>query len=205
MKAAVFYEHHAPLIATEIKHLTGVSSFAEYAVVPESSVVKIRPDVPLEVAALVGCGVMTGVGAVINTAKVEPGSSVAVIGCGGVGLNTVQGTVLAGAEKIIAIDLNPHKLALAIQFGATHCVNPKEGDPVSRVLALTDGLGADYSFEVIGRSDTALQAYHSIRPGGHSRRGRRRQTGRYADHSHLLSLAGENLNGLLLRLRSAKR
>ena len=128
---------------TEIKHLTGVSSFAEYAVVPESSTVKIRPDVPLEVAALVGCGVMTGVGAVINTAKVEPGSS-----------------------KVIAIDLNPHKLALAIQFGATHCLNPQDGDPVSQVLELTEGLGADYAFEVIGRSDTAVQAYQSIRPDG---------------------------------------
>ena len=133
---------------------------------PESSTVKIRPDVPLEVAALVGCGVMTGVGAVINTAKVEPGSSVAVIGCGGVGLNTVQGAVLAGAEKVIAIDLNPHKLALATQFGATHCLNPQDGDPVSQVLGLTEGLGADYAFEVIGRSDTAVQAYQSIRPGG---------------------------------------
>ena len=151
---------------TEIKHFTGVSSFAEYAVVPESGIVKIRPDVPLEVAALVGCGVMTGVGAVINTAKVEPGTSVVVIGCGGVGLNTVQGAVLAGAEKIIAIDLNPHKLELATQFGATHCVDPKDGDPVSQVLELTEGLGADYAFEVIGRSDTAVQAYHSIRPGG---------------------------------------
>lgn len=151
---------------TEIKHFTGVSSFAEYAVVPESGTVKIRPDVPLEAAALVGCGVMTGVGAVINTAKVEPGTSVAVIGCGGVGLNTIQGAVLAGAEKIIAIDLNPMKLELATHFGATHCVNPKDGDPVTQVLGLTDGLGADYAFEVIGRSDTAVQAYNSIRPGG---------------------------------------
>ncbi len=121
---------------TEIKHFTGVSSFAEYAVVPETGIVKIRTDVPLEAAALVGCGVMTGVGAVINTAKVEPGSSVAVIGCGGVGLNAVQGAVLAGAEKIIAIDLNPKKLELAKQFGATHFVNPKDGDPVTQVLGL---------------------------------------------------------------------
>jgi S-(hydroxymethyl)glutathione dehydrogenase/alcohol dehydrogenase len=151
---------------TEIKHFTGVSSFAEYAVVPEAGIVKIRTDVPLEAAALVGCGVMTGVGAVINTAKVEPGSSVAVIGCGGVGLNVVQGAVLAGAEKIIAIDLNPRKLELAKQFGATHFVNPKEGDPVTQVLGLTDGLGVDYAFEVIGRADTAVQAYNSIRPGG---------------------------------------
>lgn len=151
---------------TEIKHFTGVSSFGEYAVVPETGVVKIRQDVPLEAAALVGCGVMTGVGAAINTAKVEPGTSVAVIGCGGVGLNTIQGAVLAGAEKIIAIDLNPHKLELAAQFGATHQVNPKDGDPVSQVQALTDGLGVDYAFEVIGRADTAVQAYNSIRPGG---------------------------------------
>ena len=150
----------------DIMHFTGVSSFAEYAVVPETGIVKIRPDVPLEAAALVGCGVMTGVGAVINTAKVEPGSSVAVIGCGGVGLNAVQGAALAGAEKIIAIDLNPKKLQLAKQFGATHLVNARDEDPVSRVLALTDGLGADYAFEVIGRADTAVQAYNSIRPGG---------------------------------------
>jgi len=150
----------------EIHHFTGVASFAEYAVVPESGVVKIRPDAPLDVAALVGCGVMTGVGAVINTAKVEPGASVAVIGCGGVGLNVVQGAVLAGAEKIIAVDLNPQKLEWAKLFGATHPVNPADGDPVSQVLNLTDGLGADYAFEVIGRADTAAQAYFSIRPGG---------------------------------------
>lgn len=151
---------------TEIRHFIGVSSFAEYAVVPESGVVKIRTDVPLEVAALVGCGVMTGVGAAIRTAKVEPGSSVAVIGCGGVGLNVIQGAALAGAEKIIAIDLNTQKLDLAKQFGATHIVNPNDGDPVLQVLGLTDMLGADYAFEVIGRGDTALQAYNSIRPGG---------------------------------------
>jgi S-(hydroxymethyl)glutathione dehydrogenase/alcohol dehydrogenase len=152
--------------ALEIRHFTGVASFAEYAVVPEAGVVKIRPDVPLDAAALVGCGVMTGVGAVINTAKVTPGASVVVIGCGGVGLNVVQGAVLAGAEKIIAVDLNPQKLAWAKQFGATHLVNPADGDPVTQVLGLTDGLGADYAFEVIGRADTVVQAYHSIRPGG---------------------------------------
>lgn len=150
----------------EIRHFTGVASFAEYAVVPESGVVKIRSDVPLDVAALVGCGVMTGVGAVINTAKVEPGSSVVVIGCGGVGLNVVQGAVLAGAGIIIAVDVNPQKLAWARQFGATHLVNPHESDPISQVFALTNGFGADYAFEVIGRSDTAMQAYLSICPGG---------------------------------------
>ena len=151
---------------TDIHHFTGVSSFAEYAVVPQTGIVKIRPDVPLEAAALVGCGVMTGVGAAINTAKVEPGTSAVVIGCGGVGLNTIQGAALAGAEKIIAVDLNPQKLEWASQFGATHHVNPNDGDPVNQVLALTDGLGADYAFEVIGRADTAVQAYNSIRPGG---------------------------------------
>jgi S-(hydroxymethyl)glutathione dehydrogenase/alcohol dehydrogenase len=150
----------------EIRIFTGVGSFAEYTVVPEAGVVKIRKDVPLDAAALVGCGVMTGVGAIINTAKVEAGSSVVVIGCGGVGLNVIQGAVLAGAERIIAIDLNPKKLELAKQFGATHCVNPTDGDPVTQVLGLTDGLGAEYAFEVIGRADTAVQAYNSIRPGG---------------------------------------
>jgi S-(hydroxymethyl)glutathione dehydrogenase/alcohol dehydrogenase len=151
---------------TKIRIFTGVASFAEYTVVPEAGVVPIRADVPLEAAALVGCGVMTGVGAVVNTAKVEPGSSVVVIGCGGVGLNVVQGAVLAGAEKIIGVDLNPRKLTLATQFGATHTVNPAEGDPVTQVLGLTNGLGADYAFEVIGRADTAVQAYFSIKPGG---------------------------------------
>ncbi len=124
----------------EIRHFTGVSSFAEYAVVPETGVVSIRKDVPLEAAALVGFG--------------------------GVGLNAVQGAALAGAEKIIAVDLNPKKLETAKQFGATHFVSPSEGDPVKQVLALTDGLGADYAFEVIGRADTVVQAYNSIRPGG---------------------------------------
>jgi S-(hydroxymethyl)glutathione dehydrogenase/alcohol dehydrogenase len=109
---------------------------------------------------------MTGVGAAINTAKVAPGSSVVVIGCGGVGLNVVQGAALAGAEKIIAVDLNARKLEWAKQFGATHLVNPADGDPLTQVLGLTDGLGADYAFEVIGRADTVVQAYHSIRPGG---------------------------------------
>jgi S-(hydroxymethyl)glutathione dehydrogenase/alcohol dehydrogenase len=150
----------------EIRHFIGVSSFAEYAIVPESGVVKIRTDIPLEVAALVGCGVMTGVGAATRTAKVEPGSSVAVIGCGGVGLNVIQGAALAGAGKIIAIDLHTMKLDLAKQFGATHLVNPADGDPVIQVLGLTDMLGVDYAFEAIGRGDTALQAYNSIRPGG---------------------------------------
>ena len=151
---------------TEIRIFTGVGSFSEYTVVPEAGVVKIRKDVPLDAAALVGCGVMTGVGAAINTAKVEAGSSVAVIGCGGVGLNVIQGAVLAGAEKIIAIDLNPKKLEFAKQFGATHFINPDDGDPVTQVLGLTDGLGVEYAFEVIGRADTAVQAYNSIRPGG---------------------------------------
>jgi S-(hydroxymethyl)glutathione dehydrogenase/alcohol dehydrogenase len=134
----------------EIRHFAGVSSFGELTVLPQEGVVKIDPAVPLDKAAIVGCAVMTGVGAVINTAKVEPGASVVVVGCGGVGLNVIQGSVLAGAEKIIAVDLLENKLAYARQFGATHTLNPREGDPLAAIKDLTEGRGADYAFEVIG-------------------------------------------------------
>ncbi len=142
-----------------------MSSFAEYMLVPEDSLVKIRKDVPLDRAALVGCGVMTGVGAAMNTAKVEPGSSCAVIGTGGVGLNVIQGCALAGAEKIIAIDVHPNKLEMAREFGATHFVNASKEDPVAKVQELTAG-GADYAFEVIGLPSAITQAFNMIRRGG---------------------------------------
>ena len=142
-----------------------MSSFAEYMVVPENGVVKIRKDVPLDRAALVGCGVMTGVGAVINTAKVEPGATVAVIGTGGVGLNVIQGAELAGAERIIAIDIHPNKLEMAREFGATHFVDASKEDPIGRVRELTDG-GADYAFEVIGLPQAITQAFNMVRRGG---------------------------------------
>jgi S-(hydroxymethyl)glutathione dehydrogenase/alcohol dehydrogenase len=142
-----------------------MSSFAEYAVVQEGGVVKIRKDASLESAALVGCGVMTGVGAAINTAKVEPGSICAVIGTGGVGLNVIQGCILAGAERVIAIDINPNKLEMAREFGATDFVDASKEDPVAKVLELTGG-GADYAFEVIGLPQAITQAFDMVRRGG---------------------------------------
>lgn len=142
-----------------------MSSFAEYMVVPEGGVVKIPKEVPLTSAALVGCGVMTGVGAAINTAKVEPGSTCAVIGTGGVGLNVIQGCALAGAARIIAIDINAKKLDLARAFGATHCIDAAKDDPVAKVREMTGG-GADYAFEVIGLPEAITQAFDMVRPGG---------------------------------------
>jgi S-(hydroxymethyl)glutathione dehydrogenase / alcohol dehydrogenase len=150
----------------EIKHFSGVSSFSEYTVLPVQGVVPIRKDVPLQTAALVGCAVMTGVGAVINTAQVEPGSSVLVFGSGGVGLNVIQGAALAGAEKVIAVDLLDNKLEFAREFGATHVVNSSKEDPVAAVQRITGGLGADYAFEVIGLGKTIRQAYDMVRKGG---------------------------------------
>lgn len=142
-----------------------MSSFAEYMVVPQGGVVKIREEVPMAAAALVGCSVMTGVGAAINTAKVEPGSSCAVIGSGGVGLNVIQGCALAGAERIIAIDINTNKLEMAREFGATHFVDASKENPVQKVQELTGG-GADYAFEVIGLPAAITQAFNMVRRGG---------------------------------------
>jgi len=150
----------------EIKHFACVSSFAEYAIVPESALVQTPPEVPLDKAALVGCCVTTGVGAALWTARVEPGSSVVVIGCGGVGLNVIQGAALAGAERIIAVDVRPSKLEYAEEFGATHTINASNTDPVQAVRDLTSGEGADYAFEVIGLIKTAQQALQCTRRGG---------------------------------------
>jgi NDMA-dependent alcohol dehydrogenase len=149
-----------------IYHMAALSSLAQYAVVPEISCVKIPAGVPLDKACLVGCGVMTGVGAAINTAKVEPGSSAVVIGCGGVGLNVIQGCALAGAGTIIGVDLMDNKLEYAKQFGATHTINPSGQDLVKAVRSLTEGRGADYAFEVIGLGETIEQAYACSRQGG---------------------------------------
>jgi S-(hydroxymethyl)glutathione dehydrogenase/alcohol dehydrogenase len=142
-----------------------LSAFAEYMLVHENTLVKIRDDMPLDRAALIGCAVTTGLGAVFNTAKAPPGSSVAVIGCGGVGLNAVQGAAIAGAGRIIAIDTMPWKLELASQFGATDLVDVTDGDPVAQVLDLTDG-GVEYSFEAIGLKITAEQSFAMLRKGG---------------------------------------
>jgi S-(hydroxymethyl)glutathione dehydrogenase/alcohol dehydrogenase len=150
----------------EIKHFAGVSSFSEYSVIPERAVLKIPNDFPLDKAALLGCGVITGVGAVFNAARVRPGSSVAVFGTGGVGVNVIQGAAIAGAEKIIAVDILSSKLEFAKRFGATHTINAKETKPVEAVRALTGGRGVDYSFEVIGLPETIRQAYDSLSKRG---------------------------------------
>lgn len=150
----------------EIKHFAGVSSFSEYTVVPARAVVKIPADFPLEKAALLGCGVITGVGAAINAARVKPGSSVVVFGCGGVGINVIQGAALAGAEKIIGVDILANKLNYARTFGATHTLNAKEVNPVEAVRALTNGRGVDYAFEVVGQPATIRQAYDCLSKRG---------------------------------------
>ena len=150
----------------EVVHqFANLSSYAEQLLVHEHAVVKIREDMPLDKAALIGCGVTTGVGAVINTAKVPPGSTVAVIGCGGVGLSAVQGAAIAGAGRIIAIDTRASKLELAQICGATDLVNASEGDPVQQVKDLTGG-GVEYSFEAIGLKQTAEQAFYMLAKGG---------------------------------------
>jgi S-(hydroxymethyl)glutathione dehydrogenase/alcohol dehydrogenase len=136
----------------------GTSTFAEYTVVPEIALARIRTDAPLEKVCLLGCGVTTGIGAVLNTARVEPGSTVAVFGLGGIGLSVIQGAVLAGAERVIGIDINPRKFDLAVRFGATDTLNPEAvDDVVAAILDMSDG-GVDYSFECIGNVEVMGQA-----------------------------------------------
>ncbi len=141
-----------------IHHYMGTSCFADYSVLPEIAVANVRKDAPFDKICLLACGVTTGIGAVLHTARVEPGASVAVFGLGGVGLAVVQGAVLAGAERIFAIDTNPKKFQLARQLGATDCLDPKEvGDVVQALVDSTQG-GVDYSFECIGNVDVMGQA-----------------------------------------------
>jgi NDMA-dependent alcohol dehydrogenase len=149
----------------EIKHFAGVSCFSEYSVMPERQTLKIPDDFPLDLAALLGCGVVTGVGAVINCARVKPGSTVAVFGAGGIGLNAIQGAVIAGAEKIIAVDLLANKLEYASQFGATHTIDGSAGNAVDQIRELT-GEGVDYAFEAVGLPATIRQAFDSVRKRG---------------------------------------
>jgi S-(hydroxymethyl)glutathione dehydrogenase/alcohol dehydrogenase len=150
----------------KVYHYMGCSTFSNFTVLPEIALAKIREDAPFDTVCYIGCGVTTGVGAVINTAKVEPGANVVVFGLGGIGLNVVQGARLAGANKIVGVDLNPKRKALAEQFGLTHFVNPKEveGDLVAHLVALTDG-GADYSFECIGNVKLMRQALECCHRG----------------------------------------
>jgi S-(hydroxymethyl)glutathione dehydrogenase / alcohol dehydrogenase len=142
-----------------------LAAYAEQMLVHERALAKIQPDVPLDRAALIGCGVMTGLGAVFNTAKVEPGSTVAVVGCGGVGLNCVQGAAIAGAARIFAVDRVPAKLEMASRLGATDLVDASGGSPVEHVLGATSG-GVHYAFEAVGQRETVEQSFAMLRPGG---------------------------------------
>ena len=150
----------------KIHHYMGCSTFSNYTVLPEIALAKIREDAPFDKVCYIGCGVTTGIGAVINTARVEPGANVVVFGLGGIGLNVIQGARMAGADKIIGVDINPARKALAERFGMTHFVNPKEveGDLVPYLVALTDG-GADYSFECVGNVDLMRQALECCHRG----------------------------------------
>ena len=149
-----------------IYHYMGTSTFANYTVVPEIALAKIRDDAPFDKVCYVGCGVTTGIGAVINTAKVEPGANVIVFGLGGIGLNVIQGCRLVGADMIVGVDLNPSKKALAEKFGMTHFVNPQEieGELVPYLVELTKG-GADYTFECIGNVQVMRQALECCHKG----------------------------------------
>ena len=150
----------------KLYHYMGTSTFANYTVLPEIAVAKIRDDAPLDKVCLIGCGVTTGLGAVVNTAKVEPGSNVVVFGLGGIGLNVIQGAKMVGASKIIGVDINPDKRQMAEDYGMTDFVNPKEieGDIVEYLVEITDG-GADYSFECIGNVKVMRQALECCHKG----------------------------------------
>jgi NDMA-dependent alcohol dehydrogenase len=143
----------------DIHHMGKVACFAERAVVPESGCVPVGRPIPMDIAAMIGCCVPTGVGAAIYSAKIQPGSTVAVVGCGGVGLNVIMGAKLMNASQIIAVDISESQLEFAMKFGATHSVNASDRDPVAQVKELTGGRGADYTFEVFGSADTMKAAY----------------------------------------------
>ena len=149
-----------------VHHYMGCSTFANFTVLPEIALAKIRKDAPFDKVCYIGCGVTTGIGAVIHTAKVEPGSNVVVFGLGGIGLNVVQGARLAGADMIVGVDLNPARREIAERFGMTHFVNPREvrGDVVAHLVELTGG-GADYSFECIGNVEVMRQALECAHRG----------------------------------------
>jgi S-(hydroxymethyl)glutathione dehydrogenase/alcohol dehydrogenase len=150
----------------KIHHYMGCSTFANHTVLPEIALAKIRSDAPFDKVCYIGCGVTTGIGAVINTAKVEPGANVVVFGLGGIGLNVIQGARMAGANMIVGVDVNPAREGLARQFGMTHFVNPKDvtGDLVPHLVELTKG-GADYSFECVGNVDLMRQALECTHRG----------------------------------------
>ena len=150
---------------TPVAQFANLSAYAEKMLVHQNAIVKVRDDMPFDRAALIGCGVTTGVGAVLNTARVEPGSMVAVFGCGGVGLAAIQGARIGGARMIIAVDVHSHKLATARELGATHVVDASAHDPVPAIREMTGG-GVDFSFEAIGLKKAAEQCFDCLRPGG---------------------------------------
>jgi S-(hydroxymethyl)glutathione dehydrogenase / alcohol dehydrogenase len=150
----------------DLQAFCGLGALSEMVVAPANACVKLPDDAPLDKAALIGCAVMTGVGAVFNTAKVRPGSRVAVFGAGGVGLNVVQGAAISGAELIVAVDVNRRKLEFATSFGATDVIDASGRDPVAAIRDLTDGRGVDYAFEAVGRKESIEQAYAATRKGG---------------------------------------
>jgi S-(hydroxymethyl)glutathione dehydrogenase/alcohol dehydrogenase len=150
----------------DLQAFCGLGAMSQFVVAPLNACVKLPGDIPLDKAALVGCAVMTGVGAVFNTAGVEAGSRVAVFGAGGVGLNVIQGAAIAGAEQIIAVDMMPRKLEMAASFGATHGIDASSQDAVAAIRELTHGRGVDYAFEAIGRKESIEQAYAATRKGG---------------------------------------
>ncbi|NEA36349.1 zinc-dependent alcohol dehydrogenase family protein [Streptomyces sp. SID13031] len=152
-------------LASEVHHHLGVSGFADYAVVSARSAVRIDPSLPPEIAALFGCAVMTGVGAVVNTARVQAGQSAVVFGLGGVGLSALLGAVLVGAHPIVAVDVVPEKLSLALELGATHAIDARGNDVAEQVREATDG-GAHYAFETVGSAAVLGQAYAATRRGG---------------------------------------
>lgn len=149
----------------QLNQFANLSAFAEQMLLHENALVKVREDMPMDLAALIGCAVITGYGAIVHTAKVEPGSTVVIFGAGGIGLSAINAAHIAGAARIIAVDMDDGKLALAKSFGATDGINAKNGDAVAQILELTQG-GVPYSFECVGLKQTAQQAFACLRPGG---------------------------------------
>jgi len=181
----------------ELNVMQFLGCMAEYAVVPATAAVKIEKDVPFDKAALVGCGVMTGVGAAINTAKVTPGSTVAVFGCGGIGLSIIQGCRIAGAATVIAVDVADNKLEMARQFGATETINGSDGLAVPGIHTLVPG-GVDFAFEAVGIGALMEQTYNAIRGGGTATLvGAGPITESFSMNALLASLSGKKLQGCL--------
>ena len=150
----------------ELMHYAGVSTFCEYSVVPEAALLKIHPGLPMDRAALLGCAAVTGVGAVTDAARLRPGQTAAVFGCGGVGLNVIQGAALAGAGMVVAVDLHAGKFDLAKKLGATHAVDASAGDPAAAVRSITGGRGVDYAFDAVGSAAVVRQAFDSLAKTG---------------------------------------